>query len=195
MRGKKRERIIRTLLSELQPLTQYRLAKLTNCSFPWVHEFLQLLQKKKLVKSTTVINLKGLLDFWLHIRQKPKYKEYMIQKPLQFLKEVKLPYALTTYQGDNLLEQFLFPSRTDIYIHEADLPPWQEALLQKGALYGKGNFRILIDDEHVFYKSGTVDNFKVVALPQLILDLQSEGGVCGEAAERLLRQLQYVRRL
>ncbi len=195
MRGKKRERIIRTLLSELQPLTQYRLAKLSNCSFPWVHEFLKLLEKHKLVKGTTVINPKGLLNFWLHIRQRPKYKEYMIQKPLKFLKSIKLTYALTTYQGDNLLEHFLFPSRTDIYVYEADLPKWQAALLQKGALYGKGNFRILIDDEHVFYKTGTVDNFKIVALPQLILDLQSEGGVCGEAVERLLHQFQHVRRL
>lgn len=194
MRGKKRERIIRTLLSEPQPLTRYRLAKLTNCSFPWVHAFLQQLEKRKLVEGTRVINPEGLLGYWLEIRPKPKYKEYLVQRPLQFLKEVRLPYALTTYQGDNLLEHFLFPSRTDLYVHEADLPKWQAALLQRGALYGKGNFRILIDDEHVFYKAGVVNSFNVVALPQLIVDLQQEGGVCGEAAEKMLKHWQHVRR-
>ena len=55
MRGIKRERIIRILLIEKQ-ITKYRLAKLAKCSFPWVHEFLKLLEKKKLVKITKVIN-------------------------------------------------------------------------------------------------------------------------------------------
>ncbi|MEK6906959.1 MAG: hypothetical protein AABW45_00350 [Nanoarchaeota archaeon] len=190
MRGIKRERIIRILLIEKQ-ITKYRLAKLAKCSFPWVHEFLKLLEKKKLVKNTKVINKEKLINYWLSIHKKPRYREYMIQKPLELLKNIRLEYALTTYQADNLIQHFLFPSRTDIYIKKNDLNKWH-TLLVKNGLYGKGNFRIIIYDEHVFYKSEKVNNYNVVSLPQLIFDLKKEGGVCGEAAERLLKRLKNV---
>jgi DNA-binding Lrp family transcriptional regulator len=190
MRGVKRERIIRVLLIE-KNISKYRLSKLTNCSFPWVHEFIKILEGKKLIKNTKVINKEKLIKYWLSIHKNPKYKEYMIQKPLEFLKGIKLDYALTTYQADNLFEHFLFPSRTDIYIKEHDLNKWHSSIVKKG-LYGKGNFRIIIADEHVFYKIQDINGFNIVSLPQLILDLKKEGGVCGEAAERLLMRLKNV---
>ncbi len=188
MRGEKRERILRILLAEKRPLSKYRLAKLAGCSFPWVHEFLQLLEQKKLASGIKVANKKKLFDYWLSIHHQPKYREYMVQRPLEFLKSTRLDYALTTYQGDNLIQHFLFPSRTDVYIRKNDLQKWHMVLLKKG-LYGKGNFRILLEDEQVFYKRRKINGFTVVCLPQLILDLKQEGGVCGEAAERLLESL------
>ncbi len=187
MRGEKRERILRILLTEEQSLSQYRLAKLAGCSFPWVHEFLRLLEQKKLVLGTKVVNKEKLVEYWLSIHHQPKYQEYLIQRPLEFLKSTRLDYALTTYQGDNLIQHFLFPTRTDLYICEKDLQKWHLVLLKKG-LYGKGNFRILLEDEQVFYNSRKINGFTVVCLPQLILDLRQEGGVCGEAAERLLKR-------
>jgi hypothetical protein len=149
MRGKKRERIIRILLHN-QVLTKYRIAKLAQCSYPWVDEFLKFLEQKKLVKITKVIDKKKLVDYWQSIHKTPKRVEYMVQQPLKLLKNTKLRYALTTYQADNIVEHFLFPSRTDIYILPEDKEKWHQLLIKKG-LYGKGNFRILIDDEHIFY--------------------------------------------
>lgn len=188
MRGKKRERIIRILLNE-HNLTKYKIAKLSGCSYPWVDEFIKILEKKKLVKNTKVINSNKLLDYWTSIHKKPKYKEYMVQKPLELLKKTNLDYALTTYQGDNLIQHFLFPSRTDVYIKESDLDKWHNLLIQKGALYGKGNFRIILEDENVFYNLQNAQGFKIVSLPQLILDLKKEGAVCEESAEMLLKRL------
>ena len=184
MRGKKRERIIRVILQS-NGLTKYKLAKLAQCSYPWVDEFLKYLELEKLAIGTIIVNKKKLFGYWQSIHKKPKYAEYLVQEPLKLLKSVKLGYALTTYQGDNLVEHFLFPSRTDIYIREEDKKKWHNLLIKKG-LYGKGNFRILIDDEHVFYGSKKISGYAVVSLPQLILDLKQEGSVCGEAAERLL---------
>ena len=54
---------------------------------------------------------------------------------------------------------------------------------------GKGNLRLLMDDEHVFYGSFEQKGLKVVSLPQLIVDLFDEGGVCVEAAEMLLKKV------
>jgi hypothetical protein len=54
---------------------------------------------------------------------------------------------------------------------------------------GPGNFRILIDDDHVFYKSININEFTVTSIPQLIVDLYIEGGVCGEAADNLVNRM------
>ena len=184
MRGKKRERILRILLQG-RALTKYRIAKLAQCSYPWVDEFLKFLEQRQWVKRTEVIDKKKLFAYWQSVHKSPSYTEYMVQQPLKLLKKAKLRYALTTYQADNLVEHFLFPSRTDIYIHKEDKEKWHQLLIKQG-LYGKGNLRILIDDEHVFDAAVQTSGYTVVSLPQLILDLQREGSVCGEAAERLL---------
>lgn len=187
MKGKKRERIIRILLQN-KVFTKYRIAKLAQCSYPWVDEFLKFLEQQKLVKDTRVMHKEKLFAYWQSIHKSPKYVEYMIQQPLKLLKSVKLKYALTTYQADNLVEHFLFPSRTDIYIHQKDREKWHKLLISHG-LYGKGNFRILLEDEHVFYEATQVNGYTIASMPQLIFDLKREGSVCGEAAERLLKHV------
>jgi hypothetical protein len=50
--------------------------------------------------------------------------------------------------------------------------------------------RILIADSHVFYGSFKRQNLTVVCIPQLIADLFKEGGVCTEAAEKLLQKVE-----
>ena len=182
----KRERIIRVLLNE-NNLTKYRVSKLAETSFSWTHEFLKQLEKKNLIKGTKVINKSKLIKYWETIHKKPEYKQYFIQKPLKLLKETKLKYALTTHQAENLTQKYLFPSRTDFYIKKEDINKWHK-LLTKNGLYGKGNVRILITDEHIFYKSKTIKGLKVVNFPQLILDLLVEGGPATEAGELLLKK-------
>jgi hypothetical protein len=189
-RGILRERIIRTLLVEPNgTLTKYKLAKIAKASFPWTHEFLNKLQALKLVKGTQVTNYAELLNYWLPIKTKPEKKDYMHKNPISLIQETNLPYALTTYQAENLVQHYLFPSRTDLYIKKEDAGKWHEELTVEG-LVGKGNLRLLIADEHVFYGAFKRQNLTVVSIPQLIVDLLQEGGVCTDAAEKLINKVE-----
>jgi DNA-binding Lrp family transcriptional regulator len=189
MRGDKRERILRVLLSTKEPLSKNELSKRSGCTRQWVILFLRELQKKKLVKDTTAINNKKLLEYWITISKKvKKYRSYMVKEPLNILKKVKADYALTTYQAENIMQHYLFPSRIDIYIRKADLESWH-ILMTKNGLYGKGNVRIIPADEHIMYGKRNIDGLSIVSLPQLIIDLIKEGGPCHEAAEMLMKRL------
>jgi hypothetical protein len=189
-RGALRERIIRTLLVEPNgTLTKYKLAKMAEASFPWTHEFLNKLQAQKLVKGTQVTNYAGLINYWLQIKTKPEKRDYMYKNPIDLIQTVKLPYALTTYQAENLVQHYLFPSRIDLYIKKEDMDRWHETVTTEG-LVGKGNLRLLITDEHVFYGAFKRQHLTVVSIPQLIVDLLQEGGVCTEAAEKLISKVE-----
>ena len=189
MRGKKRERILRILLSGSKTLSKNELSKKAGCSRQWVILFLRELEKKGFAKGTEVKDAEGLIRYWISIHKKPKkYREYMIKEPLKLLKKSKLDYALTTYQAENIVQHHLFPSRIDIYIKESDLQKWHEFLVKKG-LYGKGNVRIIAEDEYLICNKRKLNNLFVVSLPQLIIDLFTEGGPCEEAAEMLIKRL------
>lgn len=188
MKGKKRERILRILLKNpTGSLTQYRIAKEAGCSQPWAHDFLKNLEKKKLIKNTKVIDIEGLFNYWMEINKYPLYREYNIQNPMDLLKKTTLKYALTTYYAESLTQRYLFPTRVDIYIRKQDITEW-EKLLTKHGLVGKGNTRLLLDDEHVFYLNIKKEGLRIVSIPQLILDLLREEGVAIEAAQKLMKK-------
>lgn len=188
-RGSVRERILRVLLNEPDgSLTKYRVSKEARCSFSWVHEFLGKLEVMELVNGTKVSNYEGLVDYWRKVKTKVGKRDYMHRDPLSFLRRTRLRYALTTYQAENLVQHYLFPSRIDLYVREKDGGRWHEFIARDG-LVGKGNVRLLLADSHVFYGSFERQGLKVVSLPQLIVDLFDEGGVCVEAAEKLLEKV------
>jgi hypothetical protein len=188
-RGTLRERIIRVLLNEPEgTLTKYRLAKKAECSFPWTHEFLGKLEELRLVKDTKVTDYAGLVKYWLDVKTRPEKKEYMHKDPISLIRKAQLPYVLTTYQAENLVQHYLFPSRTDLYIKTEDIEKWHNLIIT-GGLVGKGNMRLLTTDSHVFYNSSERQDLNVVSIPQLIVDLLAEGGVCAEAAEKLLEKV------
>ncbi|MBA7531252.1 hypothetical protein ES705_23463 [subsurface metagenome] len=188
MKGKKRERILRILL--IRPngtLSQYRIAKEADCSQPWAHSFLRKLELKKLVKNTEVIDVEGLFSYWIEINPRPYFREYNVQNPLEVLSTTNLKYALTTYYAETLTQNYLFPSRVDIYVQEHELQAWHKLLIATG-LVGKGNFRLLIDDSHVFYANIKKKGYSIVSTPQLIFDLLREQGVAVEAAHMLIER-------
>jgi DNA-binding Lrp family transcriptional regulator len=188
-RGRVRERIIRILLNEPDgSLTMYKVAKKAKCSFSWVHEFLGKLEVMGLVDRTKVRDYAGLIEYWREVKTKPDRKEYMHRNPLGLLERTKLQYALTTYQAENIVQHYLFPSRIDLYVRRKDEERWHELIAGEG-LVGKGNLRLLLADDHIFYGSFERAGLKVVSLPQLIVDLFDEGGVCVEAAEKLLEKV------
>lgn len=196
MRGKVRERILRVLLNNPSgDVSRYWIAKQAGATYPWVREFLLKLAEMGLVRGTEVVDYPGLLRYWQSVSLRPRYREYMVKEPLKVLKDAPLPYALTTYQAETLVQNYLFPSRVDVYIKEEDLGQWH-ALLSKKGLVGGGNMRLLLSDESVFYKSFKKKGLRIVSLPQLVVDLLNEGGVCVEAAEMLIKEMQrHVRAL
>ena len=188
-RGKIRERIIRVLLNDPIGLSKYRIWKNTNASFSWVHKYLKKLEEMGFISGTKVIDFNGLLHFWVNIRKIPEKMDYLIQNPIELLNNVNLKYAVTTYKAENIVQNYLFISRFDIYIEKKEFNIWNNILMNKG-LIGKGNFRLLIDDNHVFYKMFNKQNLTLVSKPQLIVDLLLEGGVAVEAANYLINSME-----
>ncbi len=63
---------------------------------------------------------------------------------------------------------------------------WHNIIVSAGGLVGKGNFRLLFGENHVFHKILKRNEFTVVSPPQLIVDLITEGGHRMEATRLLL---------
>ena len=188
-RNIKNLRIIRILLGNPDgALTKYKIAKYAECSAPWVIEFLRKLEDKKIVKKTKVLDFNKLVEHYIEIMPKMKYFDFYVQAPIEFLKKSGLEYALTTYGAENLVSRHLFPSRYDIYIKEEDLDMWKSLVIKKGLL-GKGNLRVILaKDKSVFKESKEIKGVKSVSIPQLLIDLKKEGGVCIEAYNILVKR-------
>ena len=186
-RNIKNLRIIRILLNKPDgSLTKYRIAKLAGSSIPCVIEFLRKLESKKLLEKTKVLAFDGLVDYYLGIMPKMKHFEFFVQEPLKLLKKPKLDYALTTYGAENFTSRILFLSRYDAYIRKEDADKWKSLILKSGLL-GKGNVRLILsNDNEVFKEAGEIKGIKIVSMPQLLIDLKREGGVCMEAYNLLL---------
>lgn len=188
-RGVKNDRIYRILLCNIEgTLTRYRIAKLAEAQQIQVGLLLRDLEKPNLVSGTRVVDHKGLLTRWS--RQKIKYQSqsYMVPKVREVLQKTELEYALTTYLAESMVNAYLFPSRTELYIRADDFDDWHALLVKKGALVGGGNVRLRWYDDQVFYNSFSVDGYRIVAIPQLIVDLLREGASAVEAAEMMMEK-------
>ncbi|MEW5937291.1 MAG: hypothetical protein AB1665_05690 [Candidatus Thermoplasmatota archaeon] len=186
MRGAKRERILRVILNKPDgTLTKYMVAKLSGSSIGWTIEYLQALERKKIIKGTKVLDTGKAFNLWEKVALKPQHFDFFVQSPRDFLTGAGLDYAVTTYQAENLLNHYLFVSRVDAYVRADDLPKWKPLIARNG-LAGKGNLRLLIADEHVFYERQKVNGMWLVSRPQLLLDLRREGGVCREAYDMMV---------
>ena len=127
MHGVKRERIIRVLMNTPDgSLTKYSVAKLSNCSTSWTLDFLQNITDLGYIKNTKVEKPKELLKYWASIGRKESRFDFFIQSPNDFLQNIDLAYVLTTYAAENILNHYLFPTRTDIYINKIDLLAWKK---------------------------------------------------------------------
>lgn len=190
MKGDKRERIIRILLDKPDGgLTAYRIHLEAECSQPWALSYLKKLEKMSLIKKTKVTNVYGLFEYWQKIRSPLQCADYHLQSdPLKIIRSSNLSYALTTYQAENLVHGYLFPTRTDFYILKDQQNLWHQYLISNG-LVGAGNTRIIIADSHIVKKHILKQKgYNVVSKSQLICDLLMEGGVAIEAANMLISE-------
>jgi DNA-binding Lrp family transcriptional regulator len=185
-RGVKKERILRVLLNNPDgTLSKYRIAKEVDASEPWVLEYTGKLEDKDLIENTAVLKPRKLYEEWQDVRVAPNQLSVSLQQPMDLLQETNLDYALTTYQAENLVQEFLFPSTTDFYIRPMQAEEWTQIIEDKGLL-GGGNTRVRVTDDHVFYETERRTSHMVVSTPQLIVDLLVEGGPCDEAADKLI---------
>ena len=74
MRGDKRERILRALLSSKEALSKSELSKRAECTRQWVILFLKELEKKRLVKGTSSIDRKKLLQYLKNVNRATREK-------------------------------------------------------------------------------------------------------------------------
>ena len=86
---------------------------------------------------------------------------------MEMLKKTNLDYGLTTYRAESMVNGYLFPSRTELYIRADDFDEWHALLVKEGAIVGGGNVRLRWYDDQVFYNSFSVDGYRIVTIPQL----------------------------
>jgi hypothetical protein len=65
--------------------------------------------------------------------------------------------------------------------------------VSNGALVGGGNVTLRLYDDEVFYNSFIVVDFRLVSIPQIIVDLLREGGPAIEAADMMIEKYGTVR--
>lgn len=195
-RGAKKERIIRVLLVSdgegvrgENYIHQYQaeIAEEAGVSSSWCSEYLDRLERRKLVDGTQVVDVDGLYREWESIRP-PRNS---VTASIQNLDQIDLDFVFTTYVAENLHQGHLFASRTDFYIRIDDVAEWTD-LIQTRGMVGGGDTRIFVTDEGVFYEPQYADDVETVCLPQLIVDLREEGGSATEAAARLARKYHEI---
>lgn len=188
-RTHRKDRIARVLLNSPRgDLSKYRVAKLAGVGYPWTHALLRRLECDRLIEGTKVVDLEGLVEWWRRWRLPFECRDYMVKKPLSLLTGSRMQHAVTTYLAEKMVQEYLFTSRIDVYVRPEDHARWHEIIVEDG-LVGGGNLRLLFGDDHVFYKSFSVDGVTVVSLPQIVADLYDTGGVCVEAADMLVKKV------
>lgn len=188
-RGVKTDRVYRILLCGAEePLTEYRVAKLAQTEQTHVGLIIRDLEKSHLVSGTKVTDHKGLLTRWSRLRVKYQSQSYMLPDILRILKDTSLVYGLTTYMAESMVNRYLFPSRIELYIQGADFDSWHALLVKEGALVGGGNTRLRWYDDQVLYNSFSLDGYRLVSVPQLIVDLLREVGSAVEAANMMIQK-------
>lgn len=186
--GAKVERIYRVLLDiPFTSRTKYRLAKEADTDYHWTVDKLRELEELGIIEDSKVVRPIDLFTIWSSRPNPTLYREYHIQGPLEVVNGSNLDFALTTYYAEQLIGNYLFPSKFDLYIQHKDANVWHRYLSKNGYV-GKGNVRILLGDEHVFWHKNSKTRTPTVSIQQLIVDLLREGGVCTEAAELLMER-------
>ena len=127
-----KSRLVRVLLNHPEGhLTKYRIAQLSENKYPWTHQVLKTLEKQEIIQGTRVLKFQPLLELWM--KWEPSYKSisYLIKDPIKILRKTKLEYALTTYYAENLIQNYLFPSRIDFHIKSDEKVQWHRLLAKK----------------------------------------------------------------
>jgi len=183
------ERIYRIFLSlRIKKRTWYRIAKEADVVYSWTDKVLKELESEQIIKGSKLKKPKALFEKWRDRTDQRGFREYHVQNPEKILMETQMEYALTGYFAENLIGHYLFPRYYEFYIRPKDALKWHY-LLSKNGYVGKGNVRVILADEQVFFERSKIDNWPVVSIQQLIVDLMREGAECSEAADNLISKV------
>ncbi|MFI5419418.1 MAG: hypothetical protein ACHQ1H_00475 [Nitrososphaerales archaeon] len=186
-RGVITDRIYRVLLSQPDgTLSGYKISKLADAHPYQVSLFLHQLTDSHYAKGTRVTNYKALLHEWAKLRITTHSQTYVLTNEMEIINSANLPYALTTFRAETLVNHYLFPSKTELYVRTQDVGRWHDYFVQKHALVGGGNVKIKWYDDQVLFNSFEIEGNKIVSIPQLITDLLREGSVATQAAEMMM---------
>src|ERR1017187_2279825 len=153
-RGIKNDRVYRILLCDVEgTLTKYRIAKMAQAQQTQVSLLLRKLEALHLVTGTRVVDRKGLLNRWSRLKVKYESQSYMLPNIMDALEKTNLEYGLTTYRAESIVNRYLFPARTELYIRPEDSDDWHTLLVREGALVGGGNVRLRWYDDQALYNS------------------------------------------
>jgi len=119
-RGLLRERVLRRLLQPVRPgqrnQSLYRIAKDADVTYSWAYKVVKDLQTLRAVRNLRVTRPAIAYRYWLENHVSPLIREYQVPKPLDSIKKAGMPYAVTTYAADQVIQRYLFPRRYDVYI-------------------------------------------------------------------------------
>lgn len=187
-RGAKLDRIYRILLNrEERNQSWYKMAKSADVAYGWAHRKLSEVENRGLIKGSRVKEPSKLFKLWASHKVPIYIREYHVKDPKNILKNSPFDFSLTKYFAENLVNNYLFPKVYDVYVRSQDLPGWHDILSSMGYV-GRGNVRVLVADEHVFWGTKKVQGWPVVSIQQLIVDLIREGMECLEAVDQLMEK-------
>lgn len=176
----------------------YELSKRTGTAFSWVHRTVRQFEDEGWVRRApdgfVIDQPPALFAWWKKHRTPPKVHSLFLANPLLAVPALSakgIPAAFTTYYAENAVQGHLFPHRGDIYVPAQSLKKALAVLTEDlDGLIGGTNLKLRLDydsilQESIEYGKGPTA-LRVVPLPQLILDLLTEGASAGEAAEMLI---------
>lgn len=182
------------------PLTSlYDLSKRTGIVYSWVHKNLKTLEAKGWVTTQDRIEIldpAAVFEWWKAHRTEPDIHSFHIAEPTAAVdalyQDEGIRYAITTYYAENTVQGHLFPRRMDAYIADTDLPRARDALIDAGAQLGGTNFRLWTGDDAILEEIVSIGQGpaqrRYAPVPQVIVDLMTEGGSAGEAADLLIQR-------
>jgi hypothetical protein len=175
-----------------------QLAEGSEASFAWVHEIVTDLASRGWVDTHDGVEVTDpvkVFEWWADNRTEPEAKTFHVPDPgrtaEEFLNEMGIDHAVTTYYAEDALQGHLYPRRLDTYVREDELARAQEAVVELGGSLGGTNFRLLTGDDSVIDEAVVGPGSREILyapLPQVIVDLINEGGSAREAADLLIER-------
>lgn len=180
----------------------YKLAGRTGASFAWVHEVVTEWIHEGWVGTDgriEVLDPVALYAWWKENRTRPQVHSFHVSDPQEAITALREEHGvasvITTYYAENVYQGHLFPRRMDAYIQKADVPLAKEGLVDLGAQLGGTNFRLFTGDDAILTEAvvvggehGSDVEMRYAPLPQVIVDLMTEGGSAREAADLLIQR-------
>lgn len=175
-----------------------QLAYATGVAFSWVYEVLDEFAAHGWVDRAHPLHVTdpaAIFEWWKPHRTPLKINGFQAKDPQLMasqLNEQGIPNAVTTYYAENRSHGHLFPRRLDTYVRLDRLPKARQAIIDLGGQLGGTNFRLFTGDDAVVDERQPgppgLMHLEYAPVPQVILDLYTEGGSAAEAADLMVKQ-------